>query len=193
MYNRPDFAARTGATDFRRELMGDGIRESGVTDSTAAAGVAKRSFVRRPDRAGVVAGAAILAACTGLVLYGVLTPEPGKPKPAVATAPVTYEVTGTGTADITYKGRSGSAKATVVKSAALPWRKTVDVPLGQDPIVSIVLGERGGQARCTLAVRGRHAQSATTSGGFGRATCAGSLPAPGATGGQATAADRSAG
>jgi hypothetical protein len=60
----------------------------------------------------------------------------------------------------------------------LPWRQTVDVPLGKDPIVSIVLGEKGGQARCALAIRGQHVQSATASGRFGRATCTGTLPAP---------------
>ncbi|MEW2626096.1 hypothetical protein [Streptomyces sp. NPDC048106] len=129
----------------------------------------------------------MLAACTGLILYGVLSPGTSKPKAAVATAPVSYAVTGTGTADITYQARSTSGKATVLQGATLPWRKTVDVPLGQKPIVSIVLGDKGGQARCTLTVRGRHVQSATASGGFGRATCAGALPRP------ATTADRSTG
>ncbi|WP_171118783.1 hypothetical protein [Streptomyces sp. Z423-1] len=89
---------------------------------------------------------------------------------------MTYEVTGEGTADITYQARSASGEAVVVKAAALPWRKTVDVPLGKEPTVSIVLGEKGGQARCALTIRGRHVQSATATGTFGRATCAGSLP-----------------
>ncbi|MFJ6574252.1 hypothetical protein ACIQNU_43380 [Streptomyces sp. NPDC091292] len=52
----------------------------------------------------------------------------------------------------------------------------MDVPLGQDPIVSIVLSQEGGQARCTLAVRGQHVQSATAAGTFGRATCTGRPP-----------------
>ncbi|MFF3333069.1 hypothetical protein ACFYWX_26535 [Streptomyces sp. NPDC002888] len=55
------------------------------------------------------------------------------------------------------------------------------MPLGRDPIVSIVLGEQGGQARCTLGVRGHHVQSATATGTFGRATCAGTLPGPDTT------------
>ncbi|MBA2813207.1 hypothetical protein E0500_039325 [Streptomyces sp. KM273126] len=96
----------------------------------------------------------------------------------VPTASVTYEVTGTGTADITYQARSESGKATVVRAAALPWRKTVPVPLGSSPVVSIVLGEKGGEARCAVAVQGRHMQSATASGDFGRATCTGTLPSP---------------
>ncbi|MFE8949598.1 hypothetical protein [Streptomyces sp. NPDC007856] len=84
---------------------------------------------------------------------------------------------GTGTADLTYQARSTTGKAVVVKAAALPWHKTVDVPLGKEPIVSIVLGAKGGQARCTLAIRGHHVQSATATGAFGRATCSGPVPA----------------
>jgi hypothetical protein len=130
----------------------------------------------RPDRAGLIMAAVALAACGALVLYGVSSPGGEQKKREVPTASVTYEVTGTGTADITYQARSESGKATLVKAAALPWRKTVPVPLGRSPVVSIVLGERGGQARCAVAVRGRHLQSATASGGFGRATCTGTLP-----------------
>ncbi|MFD5568886.1 MmpS family transport accessory protein [Streptomyces cadmiisoli] len=126
----------------------------------------------------MITAAVALAACGALVLYGVLSPggEQQKKKPQVPTASVTYEVTGTGTADITYQARSKSGKATVVKAAALPWSRTVPVPLGRSPIVSIVLGKQGGQARCAVAVRGQHLQSATASGGFGRATCTGTLP-----------------
>ncbi|MBC9728576.1 hypothetical protein H8R17_28390 [Streptomyces sp. TRM68367] len=126
-----------------------------------------------------MAGAA-LAACLGLVLYGVLDTHDGdnKAEPKVPTAPVTYEVTGEGTADITYQGRSETGRAAVVKAASLPWRATVNVPLGQDPVVSIVLDAQGGQARCALAIRGQHVQSATAAGEFGRATCAGQLPRP---------------
>ncbi|KUO21756.1 hypothetical protein AQJ91_07870 [Streptomyces dysideae] len=99
-----------------------------------------------------------------------------KPENRTPTAAVTYEVTGEGTTDITYLARSTSGEAIVVKAATLPWRKTVDVPLGDEPTVSIILGEKGGQARCTLAIRGKHVQSATATGTFGRATCAGTLP-----------------
>ncbi|MGI5380312.1 hypothetical protein ACQEV2_39945 [Streptomyces sp. CA-251387] len=143
----------------------------------------------RPDRAGVITAAVALAACSGLVLYGVLSPGgEEKKKREVPTASVTYEVTGTGTADISYQARSESGKATVVRAAALPWRKTVPVPLGRNPVVSIVLGERGGLARCAVAVQGRHLQSATASGGFGRATCTGTLPSPSPSGDPGAAA-----
>ncbi|MFE9442532.1 hypothetical protein ACFYO2_26875 [Streptomyces sp. NPDC006602] len=174
--------------------MGDTIRESATSRDAQKAGAVetrpdaepeteKPARSRRADRAGLIAGAAMLAACAGLVLYGVLdsAPSDGTPEHRTPTASVTYEVTGDGTADISYQARDESGKATVVKAAALPWHTTVDVPLGQDPIVSIVLGERGGQARCAVAVRGRHVQSATATGVFGRATCSGTLPGTDAT------------
>lgn len=156
--------------------MGDDVPKSEEQPADGEAG-AKPG---RPDRAGLITAAVALALCGGLVLYGVLSPggEQKKRKSDVPTASVTYEVTGTGTADITYQARSESGKATVVKAATLPWRKTVPVPLGRSPVVSIVLGEKGGQARCAVAVQGRHMQSATASGGFGRATCTGMLPGP---------------
>jgi hypothetical protein len=134
-------------------------------------------------RAALVAGGTALAACAGLVLFALLHTghKDADPEHHTHTDPVTYEVTGEGTADITYQARSEAGMASVVKAAKLPWRKTVDVPLGKEPIVSIVLTEKGGQARCTLAIRGHHVQSATTSGMFGRATCTGALPTTPAT------------
>ncbi|WP_241027371.1 hypothetical protein [Streptomyces verrucosisporus] len=60
----------------------------------------------------------------------------------------------------------------------LPWKRTVEVPQGKEPTVSILLGEEGGEASCTLAIRGRHVQRATAFGSYGRATCSGALPAP---------------
>ncbi|MEV5909957.1 hypothetical protein AB0M00_13740 [Streptomyces chartreusis] len=141
------------------------------------------SLFRRADRSALIAAGAVLAVCAGLVVYGVADTggSGSKPERSTPTASVTYEVSGQGTADIAFQARSEAGKATVVKAAALPWRKTVAVPLGQDPTVSITLGENGGQARCTLAIRGRHVQSATASGTFGRATCTGALPTTPAT------------
>ncbi|MFB6779002.1 hypothetical protein ACFCX0_16635 [Streptomyces sp. NPDC056352] len=130
------------------------------------------------DRRGFVAAAAVVVACIGLVLYGVFNTE-DEPKPrAVPTAEVTYEVTGTGTVEISYLARSESGDATVEKTAKLPWKKSGRVPLGKAPSVNITLDDKGGQALCALAIRGRHVQSATASGTYGRATCTGELPAP---------------
>jgi hypothetical protein len=153
-------------------------RETASDDATPASSRPPRSA--RPDRAGLIVAGAALAACGGLVLYGVLDTgrSDAPPQRRIPTASVTYEVTGTGTADITYQARSASGEAVVAKAAKLPWRKTVDVPLGQEPIVNILLDGKGGQARCALAIRGEHAQSATATGAFGRATCSGALPGP---------------
>ncbi|MFE7712024.1 MmpS family transport accessory protein [Streptomyces sp. NPDC057486] len=127
-------------------------------------------------RQGIAIAAAMLLACGGLVGYGGFATNEQPAPHAVPTAEVTYEVTGDGTAEISYLARNESGSATGVKDAALPWKKTVQVPLGKDPTVAIVLGYRGGQAACTLAVRGAHVQRATASGTYGRATCSNRLP-----------------
>ncbi|MFF2191106.1 hypothetical protein [Streptomyces sp. NPDC058155] len=130
------------------------------------------------NRAGIAIAAAVLLACGSLVGYGILNTEE-KPKPrAVPTAEVTYEVTGEGTVEVSYLARSESGDATIESGVQLPWKKTVRVPLGKDPTVAIVLGEKGGQAACTLALHGTHVQRATASGTYGRATCSAPLPRP---------------
>ncbi|PVE08630.1 MmpS family transport accessory protein [Streptomyces scopuliridis] len=131
------------------------------------------------DRRGLAIGLVLLLACGSLVGYGVLNSEEKEGKNESRSAPtaeVTYEVLGEGTADISYLGTGGSDKADVVKSAQLPWKKTVNVPAGEPPIVNVTLGEKGGQASCTLAIRGNHVQRSTASGQFGRATCSAELP-----------------
>lgn len=120
----------------------------------------------------------LIAACGGLVLYGVLDTQDKPARPRVPTAAVTYEVTGDGTADIAYQGRSEAGSATVDRAVALPWKKTVEVPLGRSPLVSITLGEKGGRASCSLAVRGKHVQTSSAYGKFGRATCQAELASP---------------
>ncbi|TGA87566.1 hypothetical protein E2651_40505 [Streptomyces sp. MZ04] len=90
---------------------------------------------------------------------------------------MTYDITGTGSAGVSYLARSTEGSATVERDVELPWRKTVRVPLGQDPAVSIQLGKRGGEARCALSIRGEHKQRATAFGSYGRATCSAELPA----------------
>ncbi|MGW1502632.1 hypothetical protein ACWCQW_29410 [Streptomyces mirabilis] len=130
------------------------------------------------DRRGIVVGGVLLAASAGVVVYGVLNTAEKPEQHHVPTAAVTYEVEGDGTADITYQARSESGDAVVANGVTLPWKKTVNVPLGKAPLVTITLGEKGGRASCQLAVRGRHVQTATAFGRFGRATCQGELPSP---------------
>ncbi|MFE2554722.1 MmpS family transport accessory protein [Streptomyces sp. NPDC059352] len=128
-----------------------------------------------PDRRGLLVAGIILLACLGLIGYGMLNTDE-RPKPqAVPTAEVTYEVTGTGTAEISYLARSEDGTATVEKGVKLPWKKSVQAPLGKAPTVAVVLDGKGGQAACTLAIRGKHVQRATATGEFGRATCSGEL------------------
>ncbi|MFI6487465.1 hypothetical protein [Streptomyces sp. NPDC050564] len=130
------------------------------------------------DHRGIVVGGALLAACAGLVVYGVLNTAEKPKQHHVPTASVTYEIEGEGTADITYQARSESGEAVVAHGVTLPWKKTVSVPLGKAPVVTITLGEKGGRASCQLAIRGKHVQTATAFGKFGRATCQGELPSP---------------
>ncbi|MGW6563948.1 hypothetical protein [Streptomyces sp. NPDC054975] len=123
------------------------------------------------DRRGLAIGLALLLACGSLVGYGVLDSEEKAEARSAPTAEVTYEVLGEGTADITYLATGESEKASVAENARLPWKKTVHVPVGQSPIVSVVLGEKGGRASCNLSVRGKHVQRSTIYGPFGRGTC----------------------
>ncbi|MEU1202381.1 hypothetical protein ABZ446_40045 [Streptomyces sp. NPDC005813] len=162
---------------------------SDITEESSPEATAIRRW-SGTDLRGIAVGGLLIAACAGLVLYGVLdTAE--KPAHHAPTAAVTYEVEGEGTADITYQARSESGEAVVADEATLPWRKTVDVPLGKAPLVTITLGEKGGRASCRLAVRGKHVQTATAFGKFGRATCQGELPSPEPSNASATDQDGS--
>ncbi|MGW0819054.1 hypothetical protein ACWD00_38620 [Streptomyces viridiviolaceus] len=164
-----DAPETTGTADAERGSDGDGGTPRGEDGN------------RKPhsDRPMLIAAAGFLVLCLGVVLFGVLRGgDEDKAEPKAPTAPVTYEVTGEGTADLSYQGASEQGAAETVSGARLPWKKTVEVPLGQNPVIRITLGEQGGQARCAVAVRGQHVQSATASGEFGRATCSAPLPAP---------------
>ncbi|MFC9619091.1 hypothetical protein ACFTXM_03530 [Streptomyces sp. NPDC056930] len=131
--------------------------------------------LRGPDRRGLLVAAVLLLVCAGAVGYGVLSTEDEPRARSVPTAEVTYEVTGTGTAELSYLARDESGRATVEKRVALPWKKSVEVPVGERPTIAVVLDEKGGEAGCSLAVRGKHVQRTTASGPFARATCSGEL------------------
>ncbi|WP_199863584.1 MULTISPECIES: hypothetical protein [unclassified Streptomyces] len=129
------------------------------------------------------AAATLLVVCGALAAYGTL--GSGDPSerghgqadgnamtgrgPATAQTEVAYEVLGEGTADIAY--READAEG-IVRNARLPWRKTVRLPQGTTPAVSVTLGEKGGRAGCGLTVAGRHVQRSTAEGAFGRGSCA---------------------
>lgn len=129
---------------------------------------------RRTLTAALTATALTAAALLGYTLTrNDDTPPEQRPVP---TAPVTYTVDGEGTAQITYVARSTTGAGTTALEAALPWRKTVRIPLGKTPTITLILPDDGGQATCTLAIRGNHAQRSTATGPHGRATCSAEPP-----------------
>ncbi|MFF0728723.1 hypothetical protein [Streptomyces sp. NPDC004134] len=129
---------------------------------------------RRTVTAVLTATALAAAALLGYTLTrGDDAPPEQRPVP---TAPVTYTVDGEGTAQITYVARSTTGAGTTVQAAALPWRKTVRVPLGKTPTITLVLSDDGSEATCTLSIRGNLAQRATATGPHGRATCSADFP-----------------
>lgn len=182
----PDSSARSRVIDdmvYNRPVHLPAHRKPGsfmssneLVESAAHGENEHESAEGSPDRRGLLVAGIVLLACLGLVGYGMLdTDEQPKPR-AMPTAEVAYEVTGTGTAEISYLARSEDGTATVEKGVTLPWKKSVQAPLGKAPTVAVVLDEKGGQATCTLAIRGRHVQRATAMGEFGRTTCTGELP-----------------
>ncbi|MFE7550125.1 hypothetical protein [Streptomyces gardneri] len=155
---------------------GSFMSSSEIASNTAQPESEHASTEGSPDRRGLLAAGIVLLACLGLVGYGMLnTDEQPKSTAATPVVDVMYEVTGTGTAEISYLARSEDGTATVEKGVTLPWRKSVQAPLGKAPTVAVTLDGRGGQATCTLAIRGKHVQRATATGEFGRATCSGKV------------------
>ncbi|MFJ2743378.1 hypothetical protein ACIO3O_27420 [Streptomyces sp. NPDC087440] len=135
---------------------------------------------RAGRRSRFLVGGALLLIAAGAVsaLYALTSPN-APAAPPVPTAAVTYSVTGDGTADITYLATSAEGTATTEKGVTLPWKKTVRVPLGKEPVVKVQLPKTGGTATCALAVREQHQQRATASGAYGRTTCVGAVPGEG--------------
>ncbi|MFD6436962.1 hypothetical protein [Streptomyces venezuelae] len=121
-------------------------------------------------------GAVLFAICAGFVVYGFVGGDESEPR-SVPTASVTYRVTGTGAADVSFVAEGAVGSGGSGTRVELPWHKTVRVPLGTDPALSIRLGKQGGEASCALSVSGEHRQRATASGAYGRATCTIELPA----------------
>ncbi|MFD3516657.1 hypothetical protein [Streptomyces sp. NPDC058657] len=132
----------------------------------------------RSSRRRNIRGLATLLLLTAAAGYGVyaLTGTDTPAKPPVPTAAVTYSITGTGTADLTYLATSEEGTATTEKAVPLPWKKTVQVPLGKPPVIKVQLPQQGGTATCALAIRDQHMQRATAAGAYGRATCTAALP-----------------
>lgn len=159
--------------------------EQPATEETAAGGdgPARRTVrdrltgVWRDHRPRVLAGAVglVAAAVAGTVLTIAYTGE--TPAPPPYTVAVTYEVTGKGTATIVYNNGDPDDPGRRKQAVDLPWSKKVRVdPHSGIARVSIILGEDGGRAACSLAIRGEHRQTSSAFGSYGRATCSAKVP-----------------
>ncbi|MEU1825420.1 hypothetical protein ABZ502_23690 [Streptomyces abikoensis] len=92
---------------------------------------------------------------------------------------VVYEITGSDVKDITYGTGDQKNEATeTVEAPALPWKKKVTMKgVATTPSLSLILGEKGGEARCVITINGKEAKRATAKGEFGTATCVAASPA----------------
>ncbi|WP_405690393.1 MmpS family transport accessory protein [Streptomyces sp. NBC_00057] len=149
-----------------------------TADATSGASPAEhRSEDPGTGRRTFIGAAITLLLAAGVVTYGFLaTSDEPKPKP-VPTASVTYEVRGSGTVQIDFIAHDKQTKSLTLSGSELPWRKNVEVGLGTEPTIRIVLDGKGGDAGCAVAVRGKHVQRSTAAGPYGRATCSAPLPA----------------
>lgn len=115
----------------------------------------------------------ITAAVTFLLTTGCSSPHPQPPHAGNASAQatrhlVTYQVDGHGTADITLSGTPGGTATHVT----LPWHTTGQHSDGTHGVtLTVVLGQAGGKATCSLTVDSRRVASSLTQGPYGRAVC----------------------
>src|SRR5437016_6229618 len=107
-----------------------------------------------------------LAGVTVILFLAGCSPSPNHTD-NVAKQGITFAVDGQGTADITW---SGTPEGTA-SHATLPWHNTVQEPNGAHPVsMTVVLGQRGGQATCSITIDGHRVSSSLAQGAFGRAT-----------------------
>ncbi|MEU6421587.1 MmpS family transport accessory protein [Streptomyces spiralis] len=85
-----------------------------------------------------------------------------------ATIRAAYQITGHGTAQISYAGADGRLHTV---SAHLPWHGGAELTASTPAVVSIVLGKEGGNATCSVSLHGKVVQQATAYGTYGRANC----------------------
>ncbi|TBO59625.1 hypothetical protein EYS09_11055 [Streptomyces kasugaensis] len=92
---------------------------------------------------------------------------------------VVYEVTGSGVQTVTYEdGAQGEISSKDVDAPKLPWKKKATMKgIATSPSVSLILGEKGGQADCVIYINGKEAKRSTAKGEFGTATCVAVSPA----------------
>ena len=126
----------------------------------------------RPELPALLAIAGVLGLCLALVLFGVLRGGgEDKAEPGVPTEPVTYEVTGEGTADLSYQGASEQGTAETVSGARLPWKKTVTLRgIMPAAVIPVAADPEGSQVTCKIIYKGKvleeqSAEGLVTAGG----------------------------
>lgn len=109
-----------------------------------------------------LASTLLLAGCTG-------SPHRESAAPAPPSHRVSFQVDGSGTADLGYSTGAAAASGRAPQ-AALPWKKTVRAT-GAAYTLTVVLGQAGGDATCSISVDGRELAGSSAHGPYGRATC----------------------
>jgi hypothetical protein len=91
---------------------------------------------------------------------------------------VSYSVSGTGTASITYDTTTNAGwSSEQANDAKLPWSKDVTMSgILKSPNVFATLGPNGGKITCTITVDGQVLKTATGSGPYATAMCTASIP-----------------
>jgi hypothetical protein len=144
------------------------------TQTAANTGAPEITTRRRRVRPLVFGGGALF--CAALATAGALfaTHSGNDTNGAAAqhhshTVPVDYQISGRGTAQISYAGPDGRLHTV---STRLPWHGGAGLTAGGAPAaVSILLGKEGGNATCSVSLHGKVVQQATAYGSYGRANC----------------------
>jgi hypothetical protein len=109
-----------------------------------------------------LAATLLLAGCSGSPHHkSALSAPPGHR--------VSFQVDGSGTADLGYSTGAAATSGTA-PHAALPWKKTVRAA-STAYTLTVVLGQAGGDATCSISIDGRRLAGSRAYGPFGRATC----------------------
>jgi hypothetical protein len=151
----------------------DSTEASDSTEAATAAPQASEAATQRRTRALAIGGAVVV--CAALATAVIVTRHGGHDANGTAgarhapTVPASYQVSGHGTAQITYPGPNGHLRTITTQ---LPWHDNADAGTADHPAsVSIVLGKDGGTATCTIALHGKPVEQATAYGSYGRANC----------------------
>lgn len=142
-------------------------------------GIARASGGKATNRGLAIAGAVL--SVIGLViciLYAAVftkaVSDVNQQQNAVST--ITYEVTGDAKgATVTYSSFDGSGSAMNQETASqLPWHKDIQAKgLFSGGSLVVSAGSDGGTVACKVTVNGKESKTATASGPFATATCAG--------------------